>query len=74
MQDESQELAAGGTTDYSLGKAAVTMQAGLKKLTLMEKVGFSLGDAASNIFFQTWIFFSTIFYTDVVGLLPASVS
>jgi glycoside/pentoside/hexuronide:cation symporter, GPH family len=68
MQDESQELAAGGTADYSMGKAAVTMQAGLKKLSLGEKVGFSLGDAASNIYFQTLISFGTIFYTDVFGL------
>ena len=40
----------------------------------MEKVGFSLGDAACNIFFQTWIIFSTIFYTDVFGLAAESVA
>ena len=74
MQDESQELAAGGTADYSLGKAAVTVQAGAKRLSFVEKAGFSLGDAASNIFFQTWIFFSTIFYTDVLGLAAKSVA
>jgi glycoside/pentoside/hexuronide:cation symporter, GPH family len=74
MQDESQELAAGGTADCSTGKTAVTVQAGLKKLSLAEKVGFSLGDAACNIFFQTWILFSTIFYTDVFKLPPASVA
>jgi GPH family glycoside/pentoside/hexuronide:cation symporter len=68
MQDESQELAVGGTADCSLGKAAVTVQVGSEKLSLVEKVGFSLGDAASNIYFQTLISFGTIFYTDVFGL------
>jgi glycoside/pentoside/hexuronide:cation symporter, GPH family len=75
MQDESKGLTVGARIGASVGKApATTVQSGLKKLSLAEKVGFSLGDAASNIFFQTWIFFSTIFYTDVVGLLPESVS
>jgi GPH family glycoside/pentoside/hexuronide:cation symporter len=45
-----------------------------QKLSLGEKVGFSLGDAASNIFFQTFILFVPIFYTDVFGLSPAAVS
>jgi GPH family glycoside/pentoside/hexuronide:cation symporter len=38
------------------------------KLSLGEKVGYGMGDAASNIFFQTFILFITIFYTDVFGL------
>ena len=41
------------------------------KLTLKEKVGFSLGDTASNLFFQTFILFLLYFYTDVFGI-PAS--
>src|SRR3989304_2830483 len=45
----------------------------IKKLTLGEKVGYSLGDAASNIFFQTFILFITIFYTDVFGLSAAAI-
>ena len=44
------------------------MQDGSQKLSVVEKVGFSLGDAASNIFFQTFILFIPIFYTDVFGL------
>jgi GPH family glycoside/pentoside/hexuronide:cation symporter len=74
MQDESQELAVGGSADNSVGKSAFGMQAGVQRLSVVEKVGFSLGDAACNIFFQTWIMFSTIFYTDVFGLAAESVA
>ncbi len=45
-----------------------------RRLSLVEKAGFGLGDAACNIFFQTWVIFSTIFYTDVVGLAAESVA
>ena len=38
------------------------------KLSLVEKIGYSVGDTASNLFFQTWILFITIFYTDVFGI------
>ncbi|MCU0643934.1 MAG: MFS transporter [bacterium] len=41
------------------------------KLSIKEKVGYSLGDTASNLFFQTFIFFLLYFYTDVFGI-PAS--
>ncbi len=47
---------------------------GSGRLSFVEKVGFSLGDAACNIFFQTWIIFSSIFYTDVFGLTAGSVA
>jgi len=49
------------------------MQNELHKLSIKEKVGYSLGDAASNIFFQTFILFITIFYTDVFGISAAAV-
>ncbi|MBN2369132.1 MAG: MFS transporter [Vicinamibacteria bacterium] len=49
------------------------MPNGSHKLSLKEKIGYSTGDAASNIFFQTFVLFSTIFYTDVFGLPAASV-
>lgn len=42
-------------------------------LSLKEKVGFSLGDTASNLFFQTFIIFLLNFYTDVFGLPAAAV-
>lgn len=44
-----------------------------KKLSFGEKAGYGLGDAASNFFFQTSIYFLTFFYTDVFGLSPAAV-
>jgi GPH family glycoside/pentoside/hexuronide:cation symporter len=40
------------------------------KLSLVEKVGFGLGDTASNILYQAWSFFLMIFYTDVYGIDP----
>ncbi|QQS38216.1 MAG: MFS transporter [Ignavibacteriales bacterium] len=43
------------------------------RLTLKEKIGYSLGDAASNIYFQTFIIFLLNFYTDVFGLPAAAV-
>lgn len=45
----------------------------LKKLSFGEKVGYSLGDAASNIFFQTFILFITMYYTDVFGISPVAI-
>lgn len=42
-------------------------------LSLKEKIGFSLGDTASNLFFQTFIIFLLNFYTDVFGLPAAAV-
>ncbi len=43
------------------------------KLSFKEKVGFSLGDTASNLFFQTFMLFLLYFYTDVFGLPAAAV-
>ncbi|MDZ7288772.1 MAG: MFS transporter [candidate division KSB1 bacterium] len=44
------------------------------KLKFKEKIGYSLGDTASNLFFQTFIFFLLYFYTDVFGIPAASVA
>ncbi|MBN1998868.1 MFS transporter [candidate division KSB1 bacterium] len=38
------------------------------KLSVVEKVGYGLGDTASNILYQAWSFFLMIFYTDVFGI------
>ena len=40
------------------------------RLSIFEKVGFGLGDTASNILYQAWSFFLAKFYTDVY-MLPA---
>ena len=39
-----------------------------EKLSLVEKIGYGLGDTASNILYQAWSFFLMIFYTDVFGI------
>lgn len=38
------------------------------KLSIVEKIGYGLGDTASNILYQAWNFFLMIFYTDVFGI------
>ncbi|MCC5841807.1 MAG: MFS transporter [Opitutales bacterium] len=42
-------------------------------LSFGEKVGYALGDAASNLFFQTFAIFLLYYYTDIVGLPAAAV-
>ncbi|NMB83218.1 MAG: MFS transporter [Ignavibacteria bacterium] len=49
------------------------MQNITEKLSLKEKIGYSLGDTASNLFFQTFMLFLLYFYTDVFGLPAATV-
>jgi GPH family glycoside/pentoside/hexuronide:cation symporter len=44
------------------------------KLKVREKIGYAAGDTASNLFFQTFLLFIPIFYTDVVGLPAAAVA
>ena len=38
------------------------------KLSVFEKIGYGLGDTASNILYQAWSFFLAKFYTDVFGI------
>ena len=42
------------------------------KLSLTEKVGYSLGDAAANFVFMTMILFQLNFYTDTLGITAAA--
>ena len=44
------------------------------KLSLKEKIGYSVGDTASNLYFQILMGFIPIFYTDVFGLPAAALS
>lgn len=44
------------------------------RLSFKEKFGYSLGDVASNFFFQTFILFLTYFYTDVYGISAGTVA
>jgi GPH family glycoside/pentoside/hexuronide:cation symporter len=48
------------------------VQTKIAKLSLKEKIGYSFGDTASNLFFQTFIVFLPIFYTDVFGIPAAA--
>lgn len=40
----------------------------MSKLTYIEKIGYGLGDGASNIIWQTIMLFMAYFYTDIYGL------
>ena len=44
-----------------------------QRLSVKEKVGYALGDAASNFFFQFFGLFLVFYYTDVAGLSAAAV-
>ncbi len=39
-----------------------------QKLSIVEKVGYSLGDLAANLVFQTLVTYLAYFYTDIYGL------
>jgi GPH family glycoside/pentoside/hexuronide:cation symporter len=43
-----------------------------QKLSVKEKVGFSLGDSAANFIFQTMMLLQLSFYTDTFGLTAAA--
>jgi len=44
------------------------MNANSQKVPLIEKIGYSLGDLAANLVFQTLVTFLAFFYTDIYGL------
>jgi len=46
----------------------MTPSSSATKLSFREKAGYSLGDAATNFFFQAMIMYQGGFYTDVMGL------
>ena len=43
-----------------------------ERLSVLEKVGYSLGDLAANLIFQTLVTFIAFFYTDVYKIEPAT--
>ncbi|MCU7550145.1 MFS transporter [Chitinophagaceae bacterium LB-8] len=45
-----------------------------QKLSVLEKVGYSLGDLAANLIFQTLMAFLAFFYTDIYKIPPAKAS
>jgi Na+/melibiose symporter-like transporter len=44
-----------------------------QRLSVTEKIGYGLGDVATNFFFQSMILYQNRFYTDTVGLSAAAV-
>jgi len=44
------------------------MHSETQKISIKEKIGYSVGDTASNLFFQTFIYYMLFFYTDVFGI------
>jgi glycoside/pentoside/hexuronide:cation symporter, GPH family len=48
------------------------MAASTERLSIVEKSGYSLGDAAANFVFMTMILFQLNFYTDVMGISAAA--
>src|ERR1041385_4222245 len=50
------------------------MTTSAQKLSVLEKVGYSLGDLAANLIFQTLMTFLAFFYTDVYKIPPSTSS
>ncbi len=44
-----------------------------ERVSVKEKIGYALGDTASNLFWMTFVFYGTYFYTDVFGISAALV-
>nr|WP_321353894.1 MFS transporter [uncultured Draconibacterium sp.] len=44
------------------------MNTNSQKVSVIEKIGYSLGDLAANLVFQTLVTFLAFFYTDIYGL------
>ncbi|MFL6576192.1 MAG: MFS transporter [Povalibacter sp.] len=45
-----------------------------QRLSVVEKIGYSLGDLAANLIFQTFVTFLAFFYTDVFKIPPGIAS
>jgi len=43
-----------------------------ERLAIGEKIGYGLGDMASNLYWKLFEYFQLIFYTDVFGITPAA--
>src|SRR5690606_10041852 len=54
-------------------RANSSMSTLTEKISAKEKVGYAMGDIATNFFFQSMILYQTRFYTDTVGLSAVAV-
>ena len=43
-----------------------------ERLSVGEKMGYGIGDAAANFIFQTMVIFQLAFYTDTFGITAAA--
>jgi glycoside/pentoside/hexuronide:cation symporter, GPH family len=50
------------------------MESDIQKLSIKEKVGFSLGDSAANFIFQTIMLLQLSFYTNTFGISAAAIA
>ncbi len=62
----------GADSAHHLGAASHSQQQADHKLSVREKIGYSLGDLAANLIFQTLMTFLAFFYTDVYQIEPAA--
>ena len=53
---------------HAVADATVTRNDGGARLSVVEKVGYGLGDTAANFIFQTMVMFQLAFYTDTFGI------
>ena len=53
-------------------RSAEGTKAESSKLSFIEKVGYGVGDTASNFYWQTFLNFLSFFYTDVFGLAASA--
>ncbi len=61
--------------EEKIGAASASkLAAAPQKLSVLEKVGYSLGDLAANLVFQTLVTYLAYFYTDIYGLKPEHAS
>ncbi len=54
------------------GEARQTGGGASQRLSVVEKVGYGLGDTAANFVFQTMVMFQLAFYTDTFGITAAA--
>jgi Na+/melibiose symporter-like transporter len=54
--------------EKAVAAQVVKRNAAPQKLSVLEKVGYSLGDLAANLVFQTLVTYLAYFYTDIYGL------
>ncbi|MFA6812631.1 MAG: MFS transporter, partial [Bacteroidaceae bacterium] len=44
------------------------MKSSSQKVSMGEKIGYSMGDGSANLIFQMMMMFQLFFYTDVFGI------